>query len=124
MGAAAPSLALGIEEEYLLVDPVSGDLVPKQDPAFMPDCRARLGEQVTNKLLKGEVEVGNRICQNVSEARSELHHLRRTVAEVAAQLGMAIVACSTHPSALWAEQRNTEKERYEELTEKYQVLAR
>jgi carboxylate-amine ligase len=124
MGAAAPSLALGIEEENLLVDVGSGELMPEQDPAFMPDCRARLGEQVTHELLQGQVEVGTRVCRNVSEARGELHRLRRTVADVAAQHGMAIVASSTHPSAIWSEQRNTEKERYEELTENYQVLAR
>lgn len=124
MGSAAPSLALGIEEEYLLVDPGSGELVAKQDPAFMPACRARLGEHVTHELLQGQVEVGTRVCQGVGEARAELHRLRRTVAEVAAEHGLAIIASSTHPSAIWSEQRSTEKERYQALTEDYQVLAR
>ena len=124
MSFAAPSLTLGIEEEYLLVDAASGALVPEQDPAFMPACRARLGEQVTHELLQGQVEVGTCVCRGVSEARTELHRLRRTVAEVAAEHGMAIIASSTHPSAVWSEQRNTEKERYEAITEDYQVLAR
>lgn len=124
MNSAAPSLTLGIEEEYLLVDAASGALVPEQDPAFMPACRARLGKQVTHELLQGQVEVGTCVCRGVSEARAELHRLRRTVAEVAAEHGMAIIASSTHPSAVWSEQRNTEKERYEAITEDYQVLAR
>ena len=124
MGTAAPSLAIGIEEEYLLVDPDSGELVAKQDPAFMPACRARLGGQVTHELMQAQVEVGTRVCRNVAEARADLHRLRRTVADVAAAHGMAIIAASTHPSAAWPEQRNTKKERYQALTDDYQVLAR
>ena len=124
MGTAAPSLAIGIEEEYLLVDPDSGELVAKQDPAFMPACRARLGGQVTHELMQAQVEVGTRVCRNVAEARADLHRLRRTVADVAAEHRMAIIAASTHPSAAWPEQRNTKKERYQALTDDYQVLAR
>src|SRR3954451_23919174 len=85
-----PSLRLGIEEEYLLVDPASGDLVTEQAPAFMPACRERLGEQVTHELLQGQVEVGSRICPDVGAARAELFRLRRTVAEIAGGHGMAI----------------------------------
>ncbi len=33
MGSAAPSLAIGIEEEYLLVDPDSGEVRQPAEPA-------------------------------------------------------------------------------------------
>jgi glutamate---cysteine ligase / carboxylate-amine ligase len=124
MGLRTPSLRLGIEEEYLLVDPASGELVTEQDPAFMPACRERLGEQVTHELLQGQVEVGSRICPDVGAARTELFRLRRTVAEIAGEHGMAIVAASTHPSAVWSDQRSTEKLRYQTLTDDLQMLAR
>ena len=37
---------------------------------------------------------------------------------------MALVAASTHPTASWTEQQNTDKERYQTLTEDFQALAR
>ena len=124
MSPAPPSLALGIEEEYLLVDPSSGELVAAQDPKFMPACRERLGEQVTHELLQAQVEVGTKVCPDIPTARADLHRLRRVVADVAGEHGTAIIAASTHPSATWPEQRSTEKERYQKLTADFQVLAR
>ena len=37
---------------------------------------------------------------------------------------MALVAASTHPTASWTEQQNTDQERYQTLTEDFQALAR
>ena len=85
MGRNAPSLSLGIEEEYLLVDPASGELVSSPDERFIPDCKAALGDQVTRELLQAQVEVGTAVCRDVAAARAELHRLRRTVADTAAR---------------------------------------
>lgn len=119
-----PRLALGLEEEYLLVDPVSRDVVRSPDAGFMPACRARLGDQVTCELLQAQVEVGTRVCAGIGEARAELVHLRGTVASVARDYGMALIAASTHPFARWDDQHRTELERYQTLTDEFQVLAR
>lgn len=124
MAPRQPSLSLGIEEEYLLVDPVTRSLADAPDPAFMAACRQALGEQVTNELLQSQVEVGTRICGGIAEARADLARLRREVAGIARDHGMALVAASTHPFAEWGEQRSTELARYESLTESYQDLAR
>lgn len=119
-----PRLVLGVEEEYLLVDPATRDLVSAPDPAFMPACRAALGEHVTFELLQAQVEVGTPVSPDVGAARAALAGLRRAVAGIARDHGMALVAASTHPSASWDEQRHTEQERYETITRDYQVLAR
>ena len=124
MATEAPSLRLGIEEEYLLIDPVGGDLVRAPDPAFMAACRDALGQQVTHELLQAQVEVATPPCATVAEARAELARLRRTVAETAHTHGMAILAASTHPFASWTDQASTDKERYRALTDDLQMLAR
>ena len=124
MGRTAPSLTLGIEEEYLLVDPESGELVSSPDDRFIPDCKKALGSQVTPELLQAQVEVGTTVCRDVRAARAELHRLRRAVADTARAHGMALVAASTHPTASWTEQENTDKERYQTLTDDFQALAR
>lgn len=124
MVSRRPALSLGIEEEYLLVDPGSRELVASPDPGFMTACRDALGEQVTHELLQAQVEVGTGICADVAAARADLLRLRRTVGRIAREHGMALVAASTHPSSDWSEQRNTRKERYQYLTDEYQALAR
>lgn len=45
-----PSLTLGVEEEYLLVDPETRDLVVEPPPEFMETCREALGERVTPRI--------------------------------------------------------------------------
>jgi glutamate---cysteine ligase / carboxylate-amine ligase len=44
MPLTAPSLTLGLEEEYLLVDPTTRDLVAAPPEEFMQRCQDRLGE--------------------------------------------------------------------------------
>lgn len=124
MAPREPALTLGIEEEYLLVDLATRDLVTRQDPGFMRACQAELGDQVTHELLQSQVEVGTRVCRTIAEARGDLSRLRATVSAVARRFGMGLVAASTHPSAVWQEQRNVDLDRYRNLTEDYQAIAR
>lgn len=64
-----PALTLGIEEEYLLVDPQTRDLVADPSPDFMTECKDRLGEHVTPEFLKCQVEIGTPVCADITEAR-------------------------------------------------------
>ena len=66
MAPREPALTLGIEEEYLLVDLDTRELVTRQDPGFMRACQAELGEQVTHELLQSQVEVGTAVCRTPS----------------------------------------------------------
>jgi len=64
-----PPFTLGIEEEYLLVDPVSRDLVTSMPPSMLEECAARCeGQQVSPELLRSQIEVGTRVCADVTEA--------------------------------------------------------
>jgi carboxylate-amine ligase len=123
MPLTSPSLTLGIEEEYLLVDPASRDLVAAPPPGFMARCLDRLGERVTHELLQAQVEVGTTVCENVGAARAQLIELRATVAATAREFGMAMIAASTHPFANWRAQKKVEKARYQVLARDMQTLA-
>ena len=48
---------MGIEEEYLLVDPTSGDLA-EAPPAMMEACASRLEGQFSPEFKACQVEVG------------------------------------------------------------------
>ncbi len=119
-----PSFTMGIEEEYLLVDLESRDLVRDPPPDVMTDSQTRLQHQVGPEFLRSQIEVGTGVCNTVQEARADLARLRHHVAEVAATHGMGLIAASTHPFARWGEQLPTEKDRYLELERDMQAVVR
>jgi glutamate---cysteine ligase / carboxylate-amine ligase len=123
MPLTPPSLTLGIEEEYLLVDPASRDLVAAPPEEFMARCQERLGDRVAHELMQAQVEVGTAVCRDIGEARRQLIQLRTTVAATAHEFGMAMIAASTHPFASWRDQRRVAKERYLMLARDMQALA-
>ena len=124
MAYAEPPFTIGIEEEYLLVDRDSRDLASEPPDAVLRECESRLGDLVRPEFLRSQIEVGTKVCSDVQEARANLADLRRTVAEVAADYGLAPIAASTHPFAKWHEQAQTDKERYNILAESMQGVAR
>ena len=123
MALEPPSLSLGVEEEYLLVDPASRDLVVAPPGDFMARCQDRLGGRATHELLQAQVEVDTRVCRRIAEVRRELAELRAAVARTAQDFGMALIAASTHPFANWRAQKKVEKERYAVLAHDMQTLA-
>ncbi len=110
-----PVLTLGIEEEYLIVDKTSRELVREPDPEFLTACHSEVGDQVTNEFLQCQVEVGTKAHRSVADAVRELAHLRACVAKAAEPFGYAPIAASTHPFSQWRDQTNTKKPRYEGL---------
>ena len=119
-----PSFSLGIEEEYLLVDRETGDLIREAPPTMFSECETLLEGQVTPEFFQSQIEIGTRVCHTLDEARRELTRLRKAVSYVAGRHGLAIIAASTHPNATYATQQHTPKERYAILTQNMQVVAR
>ncbi len=118
-----PDFTLGIEEEYLLVDPDSRDLVIDPPTEVLAECQRLSESQVSPEYLRSQIEVGTRVCRNIGEAREDLARLRRLVGEVSASAGMAPIAASTHPFALWTDQRPSDVQRYSDLSLELQAAA-
>jgi glutamate---cysteine ligase / carboxylate-amine ligase len=119
-----PSFTIGIEEEYLVVDRETRDLVPEPGEAFFETCREAIGDRVTAEFLQCQVEVGTQPHRTVGAAVDELRHLRCSVAEAAEAHGYAAIAASTHPFAKWRLQHHTRKERYDGLWDAIGLPAR
>lgn len=119
-----PAFTVGIEEEYLVVDRETRDLVESPPPEMWQALGEVLGSQVTQELLKAQVEVGTKVCRNIAEAREDLAGLRRDLSKVVSEYGAAIIASSTHPFANWQRQETTEDPRYQRLAADYQHVAR
>ncbi len=120
----AANFTLGIEEEYLLVDKTTRELAADPPEALFKRCAKALPERVTHEFLRAQIEIGTPVCHSIDEARHHLGHLRNTVADIAADYGLAIIAASTHPSALWFNQQQTRQARYDLLAEDLQAVGR
>jgi len=123
MTAREPAFTIGLEEEYLLVDKSSYDLVhaPK---ALMDACLADLKGKVSPEFLQCQIEVGTGVCRTIGEAREDLRHLRQSVSKHAADYGLAPIAASCHPFADWKKQLHTDAERYNTLRKDLGGVAR
>jgi glutamate---cysteine ligase / carboxylate-amine ligase len=110
-----PIFSLGIEEEYLLVDRMSGDLASDPPKELFAEAQKRLGTHVSPEFMRSQIEVGTSVCNSLAEARAELGAFRSSLAEIAAQHGLAPIAASTHPFADWEVQLHTDRERYHEI---------
>jgi len=118
----APSLTLGIEEEYQIIDPQTREL-RSYITQILEEGRLMLREQVKPELHQSMVEVGSTVCQTPSELRTELVRLRRAIMELAAKNGLKIAAAGTHPFSSWAQQEITPMERYAGVKQDMQELA-
>ena len=122
--APRPSFRIGIEEEYLIVDPETKDLIRKPDPKFMEVCQAEIQGQVVNEYLQCQVEVGTKPNATVADSAQELLSLRKIISQVCKEFGYAPIASSTHPFSTWKDQTHTPKERYNTLTSDLGLSAR
>ena len=119
-----PAFTIGIEEEYLVVDRETRDLVRSPPPTMWDAINEVIGSAATTEFLKAQVEVRTEVHTKVSEAREDLANLRRELSKVVSEYGAAIIASSTHPFADWALQETTDDPRYKLLAEDFQQVAR
>ena len=117
-----PRLTIGIEEEFQIID---GDRQLKSHiETLLAAAAPRLGERVKREMMQSVVEVGTKICADISEAREEILQLRGTLSALLRPAGLHLVSAGTHPFSHWQEQQVTEHERYKVLEEELQDVIR
>lgn len=114
---------IGVEEEYQIVDPVTREL-RSHISVMLDEGKVVLGERVKPEMHQSVVEVGTGICKDVSQARKEVSQLRKVVSDLAKKNGLRIAAAGTHPFSDWKQQDITEHDRYFQLVEDLQDVAR
>jgi glutamate---cysteine ligase / carboxylate-amine ligase len=126
MSLKEPSFTIGVEEEYLLVNLETRDLIAELPDSMIEECEAEMEArgQVSPEFLRAQIEVGTKVCESIGEVRQELGRMRDCVSKVAERHGCAPIAASTHPFARWLDQRHTDKERYDMLGRELQATAR
>lgn len=119
-----PAFSLGIEEEYMVLDPKTFDLRSHIDAELLSKGQLLLHEHVKPEMIGSMLEIGTGVCKTAAEARDEIIKIRSVIAHLAHQNGMVLGAASTHPFAHWKDQEIFPDERYKIIVEDMQVLAR
>lgn len=116
-------LTLGVEEEYQIIDPATGDL-DSYVQELLEQGRHILPEgQLKPEFMQSQIEVGSRVCKDIKEVRYELQRLRKTVSDLAVNNNLRIAAASTHPFASWETQEVTAGTRYKQLLDQMQAVS-
>ncbi len=106
----APSLTIGIEEEYQIIDPATWEL--KSYITEILDGDKIIMDEIKPELHQSMVEIGSRVCHTPADLRAELVRLRGLVMDLAGRSGLVIAAAGTHPFSCWTKQEITPLERY------------
>jgi carboxylate-amine ligase len=120
---SGPLYTLGVEEELMIVDRESMDLVSAVEEMIEAVPRETEGE-VKPELMQSVLEISTNVCRNAGEAAGQLDDLRRRVRETAEARGLTIGSAGTHPFAKWEVQRIVDRPRYLEVVDALRFVAR
>jgi glutamate---cysteine ligase / carboxylate-amine ligase len=122
-GAGDP-FTLGVEEEYMLLDAETFDLVQHIDTVLAAVEGHELEPRVNAELMQSVLEIATPVCHTPADVAAQLRRLRGYVSEVARGQGLRVGSAGTHPFSLFERQRITAKDRYRALVDQLQYIAR
>ncbi|MGZ4480921.1 MAG: carboxylate-amine ligase [Gaiellales bacterium] len=121
---SGPALTVGVEEEYMLLDASTFDLVSGVEPLLEEAARSEYADRLKPELMQCVLESGTVVCDGIPETEADLRGIRRYVANEARSRGMRLGAAGTHPFSLYEHQKITARDRYRALVELLQYVAR
>ncbi len=120
--ASADQFQFGIEEEYFLSDAETLKVPSETPEALFALAECGTGGRVGREFLQAQIEVATEPHVEAGNATRELKRLRQNVAAAAAEHGLAILACGTHPSARWPDAVQSPKDRYAHVMDVLQMI--
>src|ERR671932_653972 len=118
------AFTLGVEEEYMLLDGETFDLVQHIDTVLAAVAGHELEPVINPELMQSVLEIATPVCHTPSEVADQLRRIRAYVVDVARDQGMRVGSAGTHPFSLFERQRITAKDRYRALVDQMQYVAR
>ncbi|HSV11415.1 MAG TPA: glutamate-cysteine ligase family protein, partial [Hanamia sp.] len=114
---------IGIEEEYMVLDPDTREL-KSHEQKIVQEGEKIIKDKVKAEMHQAVVEVGTDICQDIDDAYIDVANLRKTISNIAGDLGLWIGASGTHPFSHWERQLITDHARYSDIVKELQEAAR
>jgi carboxylate-amine ligase len=121
---SGPPLTVGVEEEYMLLDPAGYDLVSGVEDLLDKAAEGEMADRLKPELMQCVLESGTVVCPDIDAAAADLRLIRQYVAHQSRGLGMRLGAAGTHPFSLFENQKITARDRYRALVEMLQYVAR
>jgi len=115
---------LGVEEEYMLLDSETFDLVQHIDTVLAAVQGHELEQRINSELMQSVLEIATPVCHTPADVRDQLVQLRGYVIGVARDQGLRVGSAGTHPYSLFERQRITANDRYRALVDQMQYIAR
>jgi carboxylate-amine ligase len=122
-GFSAP-YTLGIEEEYMLLDADTFDLVQRADTILDADHDGEFAARTSCELFQSEIEGQTPICSTVSDGAAELGRVRRHLESAVGEQSLVLASAGTHPFARYEDQLITDRPRYQGIVQQLQYPAR
>ena len=122
-GISYKHFTLGIEEEYMVIDPESREL-KSHEQKIVQEGEKVIKDKVKAEMHQAVVEVGTDICADIDEAFIDVATLRNTISRIAGDLGLWVGASGTHPFSHWEKQLITDHSRYSDIVKELQEAAR
>src|SRR3979411_589839 len=119
-----PTFTIGIEEEYQTVDPETRELRSHIHAEILEKGKLLLQERVKAEMDQSVVEVGTSVCNNVKDCKAEVKKLRRDMVRLSKENGLRLASVATHPFSDWRTQEIHPDERYKNIVEDLQLVAR
>jgi len=111
---------MGVEEEFLLVDPSTG--APVDRNREVAAGAAEQGVELQLELTSCQVETATDVADTAEELRASLQHLRRTAAGAAERAGARLLAIGLPPT-LPHDFPITDTPRYRDIGERFGMIA-
>src|SRR6266516_4534298 len=115
---------LGVEEEYMLLDTTTFDLVQHIDTVLAAVEGSELESVIRPELMQSVLEISTPVCQNIADVDHQLRKLRGAVTGIARDMDLRVGSAGTHPFSLFERQRITARDRYRALVDQLQYVAR
>jgi glutamate---cysteine ligase / carboxylate-amine ligase len=115
---------LGVEEEYMLLDGETFDLVQHIDTVLAAVAGHELETVINPELMQSVLEIATPVCRTPAEVADQLRRIRGYVCGIAHGQGMRVGSAGTHPFSLFERQRITARDRYRALVDQLQYVAR
>ncbi len=115
---------LGVEEEYMLLDPETFDLVQHIDTVLAAAAGSEFEARINSELMQSVIEITTPVCRTAADVEKELTQLRSYVIGVAGEKNLRVGSAGTHPFSLFERQRITAKDRYRSMVDQMQYIAR
>jgi carboxylate-amine ligase len=116
-------VTIGIELEFQIIDPVTGDLISKAKDLLRNVKESSFNDKIKPEITQGMIEINSSIHHYLSEMQVELYQMRDYLVEQGDKLNIFFSGGGTHPFRKWSLNKIFPTKRFKRLSKHYRYLS-